>query len=194
MCATVEAFLCAPTPRTISFAHAEVAHVKVAHTEVAQFFFSPPPTIHFFSALAYPLHLPLFLQVFVSVPTGVFAGIILSALVYVWQSKSTFKFEIFYDKDTDTKVRPRGGSSWRPFVTSRRIALKWRGGRHRFVCAPLRDTRVCTPFYFLISSLTFPLPALLVLRNRGPPVLRVQEDVHEAIQLREGQLDGEHCP
>ncbi|GAB67872.1 sulfate transporter [Plasmodium cynomolgi strain B] len=43
------------------------------------------------------------LCVFVSVPTGVFAGIILSALVYVWQSKSTFKFEIFYDKDTDTK-------------------------------------------------------------------------------------------
>ncbi|CRH01211.1 inorganic anion exchanger, inorganic anion antiporter, putative [Plasmodium relictum] len=41
--------------------------------------------------------------VVVSVPTGVFAGIILSALVYVWQSKSTFKFEIFYDKDTDTK-------------------------------------------------------------------------------------------
>ncbi|SBS88283.1 sulfate transporter, partial [Plasmodium malariae] len=44
-----------------------------------------------------------FIIVFVSVPTGVFAGIILSALVYVWQSKSTFKFEIFYDKDTDTK-------------------------------------------------------------------------------------------
>ncbi|SCP05570.1 sulfate transporter, putative [Plasmodium ovale] len=43
------------------------------------------------------------LCVLVSVPTGVFAGIILSALVYVWQSKSTFKFEIFYDKDTDTK-------------------------------------------------------------------------------------------
>ncbi|EUD69206.1 hypothetical protein C922_00069 [Plasmodium inui San Antonio 1] len=43
------------------------------------------------------------LCVFVSVPTGVFAGIILSALVYVWQSKSTFKVEIFYEKDTDTK-------------------------------------------------------------------------------------------
>ncbi|SPJ13072.1 inorganic anion exchanger, inorganic anion antiporter [Plasmodium sp. DRC-Itaito] len=43
------------------------------------------------------------LCVFVSVPTGVLTGIILSALVYVWQSKSTFKFEIFYDRDTDTK-------------------------------------------------------------------------------------------
>ncbi|EWC85352.1 hypothetical protein, variant [Plasmodium falciparum NF54] len=44
------------------------------------------------------------LCVFVSVPNGVLTGIILSALVYVWQSKSTFKFEIFYDRDTDTKV------------------------------------------------------------------------------------------
>ncbi|EWC73459.1 hypothetical protein C923_05833 [Plasmodium falciparum UGT5.1] len=43
------------------------------------------------------------LCVFVSVPNGVLTGIILSALVYVWQSKSTFKFEIFYDRDTDTK-------------------------------------------------------------------------------------------
>lgn len=39
----------------------------------------------------------------ISVPTGVLVGVVLSALVYVWQSKSTFKFEIFYDKDTDTK-------------------------------------------------------------------------------------------
>ncbi|KYN96296.1 inorganic anion exchanger, inorganic anion antiporter [Plasmodium gaboni] len=43
------------------------------------------------------------LCVFVSVPNGVLTGIVLSALVYVWQSKSTFKFEIFYDRDTDTK-------------------------------------------------------------------------------------------
>ncbi|KEG04779.1 inorganic anion antiporter, putative [Plasmodium vinckei vinckei] len=39
----------------------------------------------------------------VSVPAGVLTGVVLSSLVYVWQSKSTFKFEIFYDKDTDTK-------------------------------------------------------------------------------------------
>ncbi|CXI97102.1 inorganic anion antiporter, putative [Plasmodium berghei] len=52
---------------------------------------------------AFIIVLVTFLCVLVSVPAGVLAGIILSSLVYVWQSKSTFKFEIFYDKDTDTK-------------------------------------------------------------------------------------------
>lgn len=52
---------------------------------------------------AFIIVLVTFLCVLVSVPAGVLAGVILSSLVYVWQSKSTFKFEIFYDKDTDTK-------------------------------------------------------------------------------------------
>ncbi|SOV83777.1 inorganic anion exchanger, inorganic anion antiporter [Plasmodium sp. gorilla clade G3] len=52
---------------------------------------------------AFIIVLVTLLCVFVSVPTGVLTGIVLSALVYVWQSKSTFKFEIFYDRDTDTK-------------------------------------------------------------------------------------------
>ncbi|VWU49174.1 inorganic anion exchanger, inorganic anion antiporter [Hepatocystis sp. ex Piliocolobus tephrosceles] len=43
------------------------------------------------------------LCVLINVPIAVLSGVILSALVYVWQSKSTFKFEIFYDKDSDTK-------------------------------------------------------------------------------------------
>ncbi|CAD2101255.1 inorganic anion antiporter, putative [Plasmodium vinckei lentum] len=52
---------------------------------------------------AFIIVLVTFLCVLVSVPAGVLAGVVLSSLVYVWQSKSTFKFEIFYDKDTDTK-------------------------------------------------------------------------------------------
>lgn len=106
---------------------------------------------------------PPFLQVFVSVPTGVFAGIILSALVYVWQSKSTFKFEIFYDKDTDTKVRSLGKCTWRPFVTCYRTALKQKDGNTHFWEFHRVMPTHCHLSFFTYPPLCFayPLPPLL---------------------------------